>query len=94
MLIIIFILIFSILVALGAKNLGYSGLLWWFASFIGGAFTLGLIALLPDRNLENRRAVMLDWLRREMETASGGPGPGEDRLDTEATTRGDSRQVW
>jgi len=58
--------IVSIIVAVGAARLGYSGILWFFAFLFGGAFTLGLIAALPDRKLAQKRESELADLQREL----------------------------
>jgi hypothetical protein len=62
-------LIIAIFVAIGARRLGYSGIVWFFAMGFGGPFTLGLVSALPDRALERKRRNLLTELQLELVNA-------------------------
>jgi hypothetical protein len=60
--------VIAVAVAVGASGMGYSAVLWFFAMFLGGPFTLGLVSALPDRRLERKRAEEIDALAGEAAT--------------------------
>jgi len=72
---IIILIVVSISVGFGASRLGYSGLIWFVAMIFGGPFTLGLIAALPDRQLDRKRSSELANLRLELANAQRGTDP-------------------
>jgi hypothetical protein len=85
--ILIGLLIIAIFVAVGAKGLGYSGTIWFFAVVCCPPFALGLLASLPDRKLEQRRFNMLRGLHNELDAAAAAAGPREEQINDGLTVR-------
>jgi hypothetical protein len=67
---IIVLFIISVFVAVRARQLGYSGLLWFFASFLSMPLAaIGLLGALPNRRVDTIRKEEMQLLERQLKHA-------------------------
>lgn len=67
MVLIIVIIILSVFIAVRARQLGYSGLLWFFFSFLSAPLVaIGLLGALPNRSLDKIRKEEWELLEHQL----------------------------